>query len=294
MPSVRTPGYAAPSGPPTRGGRLRHEADVYVLSYPKAGRTWLRALVGKALVDHHGLPEEMLLDTSAVTRAAGLPVTVFDHDDSGLAQRLRWQDMPADRTAYRGKRVLLLGRDVRDNLVSAYFQASRRIHVFHGPISEFVRHDAFGVDKILAFYRIWDASRRVPTAFEFIRYEDLHRDAAATLASVLAFLSADVAPATIATAVEYCRFDNLRRVEAEGRFRSHMLRPRRHDDPEAFKVRKGRIGSFPEYLAPDDIAFVEAAVAARGCEFTRLAPDATLPAFDAVDSTFPAHPPSSS
>jgi hypothetical protein len=34
---------------------------VFLLSYPKAGRTWLRALVGKALVEHYGLPEAALL-----------------------------------------------------------------------------------------------------------------------------------------------------------------------------------------------------------------------------------------
>ena len=34
-------------------------ADVYILSYPKTGRTWLRALVGKALVDRYGLPPKL-------------------------------------------------------------------------------------------------------------------------------------------------------------------------------------------------------------------------------------------
>src|SRR5580765_8163967 len=80
---------------------------VFLLSYPKAGRTWLRALVGKALVQHYGLPEATLLDTSELTRAAGLPIAVFDHDQSALFAGLRWQAMPTDRNAYRGKRVLL-------------------------------------------------------------------------------------------------------------------------------------------------------------------------------------------
>jgi len=262
---------AMPSPSADRVYAPRREADVYFVSYPKAGRTWLRALVGKALVDHFRMPEERLLDTPALTRAAGLPVAVFDHDDSGLRQCLRWQDMATDRSAYRGKRVLLMARDVRDNLVSAYFQATRRIGVFAGPISAFVRHDAFGVEKILAFHRIWDANRHVPAAFEFVRYEDLHRDAARVLAGVLRFLGADVPAPTIATAVEYCRFENLRKAEAEDRFHTDVLRSARDGDPEAFKVRKGKVGNYTEYLAPDDVAFIDAAVAARGCEFTRPA-----------------------
>lgn len=264
-----TPGTMAMTLPSSVRGRApRRDADVYFLSYPKAGRTWLRALVGKALVDRYGLPEAKLLDTPALTRAAGLPVAVFDHDGSAMVERLRWQDMATDRTAYRGKRVLLMGRDVRDNLVSAYFQATRRIMVWGGPISAFIRHDAYGVEKILAFYRIWDASRHVPTAFEFVRYEELHHDAAGTLARVLAFLGADVPPATIAAAVAYCRFENLRRAEAEDRFGTDVLRSARDGDPEAFKVRKGKVGNYAEYLAPDDVDFIDAAVATRGCEFT--------------------------
>jgi hypothetical protein len=268
MPNPLTPARAVQAAAQKRGHAPRREADVYVLSYPKAGRTWLRALVGKALVDRYRLPETHLLDTPALTRAAGLPVATFDHDGSAMVERLRWQDMPTDRTGYRGKRVLLMGRDVRDILVSAYFQATRRINAFDGPIAAFVRDDAFGVEKVLAFYRIWHANRLLPAAFEFVRYEDLHRDSTGTLARILGFLGADVPPAAIADAVDYCRFENLRRAEAEDRFGTDILRSARDGDPEAFKVRKGKVGNFAEYLAPADIAFIDEAVAARGCEFT--------------------------
>ncbi len=253
------------------GRWVRDDVDVHLLSYPKAGRTWLRALIGKALVDRYALPEQALLDTAATTRAAGLPVAAFDHDQCALTMGLRWQDMSTDRSDYRGKRVLLMGRDVRDNLVSAYFQATRRVNVYEGPISDFIRDDAYGVEKILAFYRIWSASRHIPASFEFLTYEDLHRDTAGSLARVLAFLGADVGAATIASAVDYCRFENLRTAEAEDRFDTDILRPAGTGDPEAFKLRRGKVGNYVQYLSTDDIAHIDAAVAARGCEFTRPA-----------------------
>jgi hypothetical protein len=253
-----------------RGGPLP-PAVVYFLSYPKAGRTWLRAMIGKALVDHYGMPEKQLLNTIALTQAAGLPATLFDHDGSAMLDGLRWDAMPADKSFYRDKRVLLMGRDIRDNLVSAYLQATRRINVFEGPISEFIRHDVYGVEKILAFYRIWWANRRIPAAFHFLRYEDLHRDPAGVLARVLAFIGADIPPTGIAAAVEFCSFENLRQAEAEDRFGTPVLRAGRGDDPESFKVRKGKVGNFGEYLSADDVAFIDAANASRGCEFTRPA-----------------------
>ena len=245
-------------------------ADVYILSYPKTGRTWLRALVGKALVDHYKLPPQRLLETGALTEMAGLPRADFYHDGAAMIDALHWRELDATKASYRGKRVLLLGRDVRDTLVSAYFQATRRIDAFDGPIAAFVRDERFGVEKVLAFYRQWDAAQRVPDAFAFLRYEAMHEDPAASLRLTLGFLGArDVPDRVIADAVDFSRFENLRRAEAEDRFGSHMLRTPSNADPESFKVRKGKVGGFREYLSNDDVAYIDAAESARGCAFTR-------------------------
>jgi hypothetical protein len=244
------------------------DADVYVLSYPKAGRTWLRTLIGKLLVDRYGYSDRRVLQAQALTRSRGLPEIGFDHDGSAMRIMMRWQDMPTDRSTYAGKRVVLLGRDTRDTLVSAYFQATRRIGVWNEPISPFLRSDYFGVDKVLTFYRIWADNQHVPEVFRFIRYEDMHRDAASVLQSLLPVLGIDVTPAAVAAAVEYCRFENLRAAEDEHRFRGFGFNTRGTGDPDGRKVRKGKVGNFGEYLSADDIAFVDDAVAARGCEFT--------------------------
>lgn len=250
----------------------KHEADTYLLSYPKAGRTWLRVLVGKALVEHYGVPPERLLDTAVLTGRAGLPRATFYHDGSAMIDGHTWRDLPADKSAYRGKRVVLVGRDVRDILVSSYFQATRRIDAFDGPISAFVRDDRFGARKVVAFYRHWWDARQVPAAFLFVRYEAMHRDAAPVLAEVLAFLGARGVPReTIDRAVDFARFDRMRESEATEAFPSHMMRTPADADPEAFKLRKGVVGGFRDYLSADDVAYVDACEAEHGCEFTRPA-----------------------
>jgi len=247
-------------------------ADTYILSYPKTGRTWLRALVGKALVDHYDLPPERVLETDALTAMAGLPRAGFYHDGAAMIDALSWRELDARKSSYRGKRVLLLGRDVRDTLVSAYFQATRRVDMFDGPIAAFVRDERYGVEKVLAFYRQWDAARGVPDTFAFLRYEAMHAEPGTTLRTVLAFLGADdMSERIIDDAIAFGAFDNLRQAEAEDRFKSHMLRTASNADPESFKVRKGKIGGFRDYLAPEDVAYIDACEAERGCEFTRPA-----------------------
>lgn len=251
-------------------GAPRPEADTYVVSYPKVGRTWLRALVGKALVDHYRLPPEQVLDTERLVAALGLPALGFDHDGSGMMGNRTSRDLSPDKSAFRTKRVLLLGRDVRDTLVSAYFHATRRIGEFSGPIGEFVRDERFGVEKVLTFYRHWDHARAVPREFAFLRYETLHVDPVPALRRVLDFLGArEVPDAALDAAVRFARFDNLRQAEADGRYRSPALRAAAGSDPESYKVRKGKVGGYRDYLDDADVAWIDACEAARGCEFTR-------------------------
>lgn len=247
------------------------DAATYLVSYPKAGRTWLRALVGKALVDHYGLPPAKMLETEALTAMAGLPIAAFYHDGAAMIDGLAWHELQADKSAYRNRRVLLIGRDARDTLVSAYFQATRRVRAFDGPIADFVRDDRFGARKVATFYRQWEDARDVPASFAFLRYESMHDAPAAELRRALDFLGAtEVTDATVDAAVEFARFDNLRRAEASNQFRSAMLRSAAGDDPEAFKVRRGKVGGFRDYLDRDDIAWIDACVTESRCTF--LAP----------------------
>jgi len=248
------------------------EADTYVLSYPKPGRTWLRALVGKALVDRYRLPSDRLLELEEVTRLAGLPVAAFYHDESAMLDGFSWRELRSDKSEYRDKRVLLLGRDVRDTLVSAYFHATRRLRFFRGTMSAFVRDERYGVDKVLAFYGNWHAARQVPREFMFVRYEAMHADPAGVLGRVLHFIGArDVPAATAAAAADFARFENLRDAEARNLFDNPMLATRPNADPESFKVRRGKIGGFRDHLSADDVAWIDAREAESGCEFTRPA-----------------------
>jgi len=47
-------------------------------------------------------------------------------------------------------------------------------------------------------------------------------------------------------------------------FQSKKLRPRDSHDEESFKVRKGKVGGYVDYLDPDDRAFVERVIRELG------------------------------
>jgi hypothetical protein len=257
------PGAGAPQGP-----------GACIVSYPKMGRTWLRAMLGKYLCDRHGKDERNLTRTEPLTAACGLLRTRFMHGQAGFDLRLHWRELNPDRSAFRGRKVLLLSRDIRDTLVSAYFWATRRLRFYEGPISAFLRDDYFGAPKLLAYYRHWHDAREIPSALEILRYEELHRDPAGALSRVLGFLGAPPDDARlIEQAVAYASFDNLRRLEIARKrdlsFKMPEGAARPSGDAEGLKMRRGEVGRFADYLSPEDIAYVDELNIALGCEFTR-------------------------
>jgi len=247
------------------------EPQVFVVSYPKTGRTWLRIMVAKYLCDRYGWDERNVARSELLIERCGLPRTLFMHGQAGFDQGIHWRDLDPNRAAFRGKRVMLLGRDIRDTMVSAYLWATKRLRIFDGSISDFIRDGHLGAPKFLAFYRHWYEARGIPAAFEFVRYEDIHRDPARILANTLTFIGApQLDQAFVQKAVAFASIPNLRRMELEGHTLTLKDREGPHGgDPEAFKFRRGQVGRFIDYLSQEDISYLDALNQAEGCPLTR-------------------------
>ena len=247
-------------------------SDVYIISYPKSGRTWLRVLLGKALCLQYGLSDECLLDTRVLTTAARVLSTEFSHDGSDLRGAV---EQPHYEPTYGDKKVVLLTRDARDVLVSSYYEVTRRSFVFEeapchfdGSLAEFVRSPFFGARKVAAFYEIWSRNRTVPKEFLLVRYEQLHAAPAEVLADVLRFIGARAAAQRhVAAAVDYARFENMRALEGADAFDDPRLRPGNAGDPDSFKVRRGRVGAYLDYLSGADLAYIDEELRRRGFPF---------------------------
>lgn len=250
------------------------EPEVFIVSHPKSGRTWLRLLLGKALMLHYGLTEHPL-DTRALTAAAGVLCTQFSHDGSALRDQFEEAHSPGRSRVYGDKKVVILMRDVRDVLVSSYFEATKRSFVFEddplsfeGTLSEFIR-SPLGVRRVASFYDEWTRSRSIAKASMLVRYEQLHAAPGGVLRQVLQFIGAGaVTQPAISEAVEYATARNMRRLERADALDDPRLRPGDRSDPDSYKVRRAVVGGYVDYLSPGDIAYVDR-VLARGFRASR-------------------------
>ena len=53
-------------------------------------------------------------------------------------------------------------------------------------------------------------------------------------------------------ALDFSEFGNMQKLEAAGVFNSKILQARDIRDPESFKVRRGKIGGYEDYLSAED------------------------------------------
>jgi len=232
--------------------------DVCIVSYPKCGRTWLRSILGKYLVLKYKLDEEIMLETELASTASHLKSTKFTHDGAAMLDKLSYLELYYSREIYRNKSVIILGRDLKDTMVSAYFQATKRMEVFQGPISEFIKTDLFGIRKLLAFYDVWMKSKSIPERYLYITYEDLHATPNDTVKKILEFMGeTEVDDTILQESLDFNSFDNQKKREKEDTSSTLITKARDVNDPESYKVRKGKVGGYTEYLSQEDEQFID-------------------------------------
>jgi hypothetical protein len=164
---------------------------------------------------------------------------------------------PALFASRNPKKMVFLHRDPRDMVVSAYFQVTKRAHLFDGSMSEFIRSPQFGIERIARFNSAWLRYAAGNSRIHVVSYEQLHANPAGELQSICRFFDRPRTETQIVRAVAAGRFDVMHAGEAVGAYRSGYgtrLATANPDDPESFKVRRGKIGGFADYLSADDQA----------------------------------------
>ncbi|HRY22798.1 MAG TPA: sulfotransferase domain-containing protein [Geminicoccaceae bacterium] len=255
--------------------RLLARADVAFVSYAKSGRTWLRTMLSRAYQLAYDIPEGTALEFDNLKRLdPRIPSVLFTHGNYLRDYLDQW----TDRAAFRRKRVLLLVRDPRDTAVSQYFQWKHRMHPAkkalnayppHGSghsVAEFVLQEPAGLAGVLDFLELWERELPQLDSVQVVRYEALRGQTAAVLSSILDFLGTPAPMGAVEGAVAFASVENMRRLEAAGAdagYKGQRLKPGDVANPESFKVRRGKVGGWRDYLSAAECDAVEAMVQAR-------------------------------
>jgi hypothetical protein len=239
--------------------------DAIVVSIPKSGRTWVRAFLCAYYCECAGKSFTLEPEKYALPQ---IPRIVYTHDLFEQRTKADWWDklrgkylIPA--TALRRAKIILLARDPRDAFVSHYLQLVRRSadtpnELKQKSVSDLLRDAAFGIHAIVETMNRWLEEFGSRKNFMLVNYEALRTDPAQNFRALLASLGESSPNAeAFVQALAFSEFENMRKLEAAGAFDSKILKPGNVTDPESFKVRRGKIGGYREYLSDEDQRYAE-------------------------------------
>lgn len=235
--------------------------DAVVISIPKSGRTWVRTFL---CAYYCRLTNHEMTVTPERYGDPRIPRIVYSHDRfEQLTKAERVWDQVRGKYLVPGEElrraaVVLLARDPRDAFVSLYVQLTRRSPETPAELKrktpgELLRDARYGVGAIVRVMNDWLAEFSGRPNFGLARYETLRGDPASSFTELLRALGeVSPEPAALAHALEFSSFNNMKKLEATGGFDSKILQPGDAADPESFKVRRGKVGGYAEYLSESD------------------------------------------
>lgn len=248
--------------------RTLQRADCVVVSFGKSGRTWLRVMMSRFYQVRDDLPERMLIGFDNFhRRRPAVPKIFFTHDNYV-------EDYTGHRGSkidYRGKKVVLLVRHPADVAVSQYFhwrfRMSRRKMAINGyprpgeeiSVFDFIQSKGGGLPTILRFMKLWAAEVVDNRDVLIVRYEDLRSRPEQELARLLEFIGTPGSDAQVAEAVRFASFNNMRKLEEKRTFwlSGGRMKPKDTNNPDSYKVRRGKVGGFRDYLKDAEVEQVE-------------------------------------
>jgi len=241
------------------------QADAVIVSFPKSGRTFVRAMLSRLFERRFGIDERKLLEFPILLKAEpSVPRLLFTH--AGDAMRAP-DEIQLDTAAFDHCTVILLARHPGDVVISWYHQLKHReggrasVRAADQPLDQFIWREQGGIPAIVRFMNRWAEFVRGRENAEIVRYEDFLGNPRASLKKVTRWIGLQMEPAEISDAAAFGAFDNLKKLEREGYFQSSRLRPKAKGVEASHKVRRGISGDYRTQLSPEDVARVDSYIA---------------------------------
>jgi hypothetical protein len=261
-------------------GKTRR-APMIIVAHQKSGNTWLRTMISRYFQVKHDLPSDLIAKSDELNRRERAVPPVFCTNGHYSYQSIIAEALDEDRGghALRRKPVLFISRHPADLAVSWYFQFTKReseakVELINATLSrpidrrsislqEFVLEGELGLSFMIDYLNTW--KRRVGRLPEghLTSYEAMRADPKATLTLTLNLMGEPCLEQALEEAIRFTSFDNLKKLEASGHFTGGGISRQKDDDPDARKVRRGKIGGYRDYFTPEQLALMDAMVTRR-------------------------------
>ncbi|MDP1700134.1 MAG: sulfotransferase domain-containing protein [Aestuariivirga sp.] len=241
--------------------RLIKTSDYILVSFPKSGRTWVRAMLTRLYHVRFGTPDNLLIRLDNLHKLDGrIPVIFFTHDGDKLASV---KDLIPDKSAYNGKNIVVLVRHPGDVIASLYYhQKHRRAHRRDNitkdlDVFSFATRPGQGIHTAIAFINHWMAFAKDNPYVLMVRYEDLLKEPVVWLKRITDHFGGNFTNEELQDAVDFGKFENLKKLEKERYFADTHLQASDNADPQSFKVRSGKSGGYKQQFTDAQVKEID-------------------------------------
>ena len=231
------------------------EPDIYVVSYPKCGSTWVKAALRRylELTGHQ-------IDSNKNPNIINLPkgkTLKFTHDmGHWVPAPVRTDLLKFNTSKYRGKKICFLVRDPRDILVSSWYHLKYREKIFTGELTKFIRDHNSGIYKIAAFMNMWLQHIDLAREYYILTYESLRINPDSKFNELFNFIGLKIDTNIFNLAIKETSFEKMKKIEKKGVSSEPWRNVGDRKTEKSMKTRKGKIGSYKEELCSNDIEFL--------------------------------------
>ena len=201
-------------------------SDVHIISFPKAGRTWLRMLIGVYLNEKYNLD----IDSKNVSliqnfNSLSEEIPKFSVTHWADPQFKHYKDVKIPTFFLRNKPLIFLIRDPFDVSKSFYHQFYSRgakLKVsneseFSEKLEEFIFGSYGGFKSVIQYHKsIKSLENNYKGKILIIRYEDLKNNPKNKLCELLNFINIEIDKNIVLKAVNFSKKDNLSILEKSG------------------------------------------------------------------------------
>lgn len=219
--------------------------DLFLVSYPKSGNTWLRFLFVNIL-SHK---------PASFPDANSKVPDIHNSRSLGVMESLTSPRVLKSHFAFEPlyPRVIYLVRDPRSVCVSQFFFKKRRGEIardteFNEYFDEFLKGFSDGYGSWGEHVGSWLGAKRNAQDFLLVRYEDMKEDIEREMKRMLTFARLEVDGSRLKSAIENSDLKAMKKTEQESNHGAHL---KGKGDLSIPFVRKGSTNEWKEYLSED-------------------------------------------
>jgi hypothetical protein len=225
----------------------------YFLSYPKCGRTWVFAMIGKYIAIKKNLPDReiVMYAYDRIGKTGYLPMKKSHGGFAALDRKIA-DELQEELRNFPRENLIVLTRNPYDTVLSYYHDCRLRKPLYKGTLTEFIQDSLLGAANLKKFNEFVKSLN--PNYV--LSYEEVHQNPVESIEPIIKLLlnGEDVDLDVLRQAVQYCEADNLR--ELEEKFRQRKGGVDMKSQQSMRKVRKAVVGSYEEEMTQEQIDMI--------------------------------------